>query len=74
MFDGDGNLYALERYMSNIEDTEEALECFWNDVKSDTKLLESIIDDLYRYAKSYEIGDREYDFTEEVDEYIKSLV
>lgn len=74
MFDGDGNLFALNRYLREQEMAEKAIEGFWQDVSSDTKLIEQLIDDLYRYAKSYEAGGREYDLTEEIDEYIKSLV
>lgn len=73
MINGDGNLFALNRHLKEQEMAEKALEGFWQDVYSDTKLIEQLIDDLYRYAKSYEAGGKEYDLTEEVDAYIKSL-
>lgn len=69
----DANTYYLNKYLDEQERTERAYESFIDDIESYLSVIEVAIEEILSISKSYEYGDREYDFYEDAKECIKDL-
>ena len=66
----DGNTIAMNKYLDNQEKQERSLELLFDSIDDDLVLLSKEISRLQKIASSYD----GYDFTDELNEYIKDLI
>ena len=66
----DGNTIAMTKYLENQEKQERAFELLFDSIDDRLVLLSKEIQNLQKIASSYD----GYDFTDELNEYIKDLI
>lgn len=74
MFDGDGNLFALNRHLREQEMAEDAFEEFEAKIKKDIEHIEKIVEYLYYEANDYVYKRKIYDFTEQLQEMLEEVI
>ena len=70
MNDGDGNIYALNRYLAEQERCEKYYDYFLSDIEDDLDAIKKAIRNILSAARDY----NGYDFTEEAIEEIKDIL
>lgn len=70
MNDGDGNIYALNKYLAEQERAEKHYDYFLEDIEDELDAIREAVRNILSAARDY----NGYDFTEEAIEEIKDIL